>query len=93
MNDPNSREIKTNHEISRNNIKNSEIDAANEVDSSVSQFSEKIKARNINKIKTQMKMENGNSTDRYYQFIERLLILLGFGSPTVVFLNYDWLKT
>ena len=111
MKDPHSNQNKINHEISSNNIRNSQIDASTtvaakleenfdhqnfrDIDGSVAQFKEKIEARNmkIGKIKTGMKFENGNSSDRHYQFIERLLILLGFGSPTVYFLNYDWLKT
>lgn len=101
MTDPNLNRSEINHGINSNDIRNSEIDASTNleenfadlnIDNSVSQFTEKIKARNINKIKTGMKFENGISSDRHYQFIERLLILLGFGSSTVYFLNYDWLK-
>ena len=104
MADPNLNRSEVNHGINSNDIRNSEIDASTnleencgdlntrDIDSSVSEFNEKIKARNINKIKTEMKFENGISSDRHYQFIERLLILLGFGSSTVYFLNYDWLK-
>jgi len=101
MNDPNSNQNEISHEISSNDIRNSQIDASTKLEEnfgdlkidSVSKVTEKIKMRNIHKNKTEMKLENGNSSDRYYQFIERLLILLGFGSPTVYFLNYDWLKT
>lgn len=104
MTDPDSNQSEINHGISSNNIRNSEINASTSFEEtfedlnirdndSVFQFIEKIKARNINKIKTGMKFENGISSDRHYQFIERLLILLGFGSSTVYFLNYDWLKT
>ena len=104
MADPNLNRSEVNHGINSNDIRNSEIDASTnleenfgdlnirDIDSSVSKFAEKIKTRNINKIKTGMKFENGISSDRHYQFIERLLILLGFGSSTVYFLNYDWLK-
>ena len=108
MSDPDPNKNDINHEIGSNDIRNSQIDASitvtnleenygdlniRDIDSSVSKFTEKIKTRNINKIKTGMKFENGNSSDRHYQFMERLLILLGFGAPTVYFLNYDWLKT
>ena len=100
MNDPNSNQNEINHEIKSNDIRNSQIDASTsleetfeDVNCSVSEFARKIEARNmkIGKVKTGIKFENGNSSDRFYQFIERLLILLGF-TPTVYFLNYDWLK-
>ena len=105
MNDPNPNQSETYHEISSNDIQNSQIDASTNleenvgnlnirtVDSSISKLIGKIEARNSHKIKTGMKFENGNSSDRFYQFTERLLILLGFGSPTIYFLNNDWLKT
>ena len=92
MNDPNSNQNDITHEISSNDIRNSQIDASTKLEK-IKKITGKIKTRNIHKNKTEMKFENGNSSDRYYQFIERLLILLGFGSPTVYFLNYDWLKT
>ena len=104
MNDANSNQTEINPEINSNDIPNSEVDASTNLEQnfgdlkivdSISKLIAKIKARTIKigKIQTGIKFENGNSSDRYYQFLERLLVLLCFGSPTVYFLNYDWLKT